>query len=86
MTKRQRLDGISRMQSDVLTVVLAIAAIDGPVVITVVVDRTVSVEQKPVLAVLECESTVGAKEEGPTVLRVGVSMNSVKIGARRSTD
>lgn len=74
------------MRGDILTVGLAFAALDGPVVITVIVDRAVSVEQKPVLAVLEREATVGAQEEGPAVLGVSVSVNSVRVGTRRGAE
>lgn len=80
------MGGMSNMGRYILTVGLAFAALDGPVVITVVVDRAVSVEEKPVLAILERKTTVGAKEEGTAVLGVGVSMNSVRIGARRGTE
>lgn len=77
---------VSRIWSDILTVDLAMAALDSPVVITVVVDRAVSVEEQSVLAVLERETAVGAKKEGSAVLRVGVSMDPIRVGARRGTE
>uniref|UniRef100_A0A182V9U5 Uncharacterized protein n=1 Tax=Anopheles merus TaxID=30066 RepID=A0A182V9U5_ANOME len=49
---------------------LAVTAVDRPVVVAVVVDRTLAVEQQPVLARLERERTVGAEEELVAVVRV----------------
>lgn len=69
--------------SVVLTVSLAIAAIDGPIIIAMIMDSTVSVKQKSVLAIFEGQRAVRAQEEGPTVLRVSVSMDPIRIGTWR---
>ena len=58
-------------------------AIDSPIIIAMIMDGTVSVKQKSILAVFEGQSAVRAQEEGPAVFRVSVSMNSVRIRAWR---
>lgn len=65
---------------------LAIAAIDGPIIIAMIMNGTVSVKQKSVLAVFESQRAVRAQEEGPAIFRVSVSMNPVRIGAWRGIE
>lgn len=68
----------------VLTVGLAIATIDSPIIIAMIMDVTVSVKQKSVLAVFEGQRAVCAQEEGPAVFGVSVSVDTIRIGAWRS--
>lgn len=70
----------------VLTVGLAIAAIDGPIIIAMIMNGTVSVKQKSVLAVFESQRAVRAQKEGPAIFRVSVSMYPVRIGAWRGIE
>lgn len=73
-------------ECNILTVGFAIAAIDGPIIIAMIMDCTVSIEQKSVLTVFEGQSAVRAQEESPAVLRMSVSMDPVGIGAWRSIE
>lgn len=52
------------------------ATVDCPVVVAVIVHRAFAVEEQAVLAVLECKGTIGTEEEGVTVLRMGVSLDT----------
>jgi len=70
----------------VLTVSLAMAAIDGPIIIAMIMDSTMSVKQKSVFAVFETQRTVCTQEECSTIFRVSVSMNSVRIGTWRGIE
>lgn len=67
-----------------LTVSLPGSAVDGPVVIAVLVDVALSVEEESIFAVLEGESAVGALEEVVAQLRVGVGLHAIRLGAVRS--
>jgi hypothetical protein len=67
-----------------LTLSLPGSAVDGPVVIAVLVDVALSVEEESIFAVLEGERAVGALEEVVAQLRVGVGLHAMLFGAVRS--
>jgi hypothetical protein len=67
-----------------LTLSLPGSAVDGPVVIAVLVDVALSVEEESIFAVLEAERAVGALEEVVAQLRVGVGLHAMLFGAVRS--
>jgi hypothetical protein len=67
-----------------LTLSLPGSAVDGPVVIAMLVDVALSVEEESIFAVLEGERAVGALEEVVAQLRVGVGLHAMLLGAVRS--
>lgn len=60
---------------------LAIATVDGPVIVAVAVDGSMAVEEETVLAVLEGQGAVRAEEEGIAILRMSVRVHAVGIRA-----
>lgn len=60
------------------------AAIDGPIIIAMIMDCTMPVEQKSILAVFEGQRAVRAQEEGSAVFGVSISVDTIRIGAWRS--
>lgn len=60
---------------------LAVAAIDGPVVVAVVVDGTLSIEQQTILTRFQSQGSVRAEEELVTMIRVQVGLLAVWLGA-----
>lgn len=57
------------------------ATVDGPVIVAMVMNCALSVEQQTILAVLECQSSIGAQEELVAVLWMGVSEHAVRVWA-----
>jgi len=66
-----------------LTIPLATLAVHRPVVVAVVVHRSLSIEEQSVLTGLQGQGAVGAEEELVAVLRVGVGLHAVLLGALR---
>lgn len=70
----------SDTRSEILTIKLAFSAIDGPVVVAVVVDGALAVEQQAVLAVLLGQGAVGAEEEVVAEVRMGIGLLAMLLG------
>lgn len=66
-----------------LTIPLPSLAVHGPVVVAVIVHRSLAVKEQSVLAGLQRESAVGAKEELVAILGVRVRLLAVLFGALR---
>lgn len=75
------LDYPKQLSTSRLTIPLATLAVHRPVVVAVVVHRALAVEEQPVLAGLQGQGAVGAEEELVAVLRVGVGLDAVLLGA-----
>ena len=60
---------------------MALAAVDGPVVVAMIMHGALAVEEQSVLAGLQAQGAVGAEEEGVAVLGVGVGVHAVRIRA-----
>lgn len=63
---------------------LARTAVDGPVVVAVVMDGTLSVKQQTVFARLQRQRSVGAQEELVTVVGMQVGLLAVRLRALRN--
>lgn len=69
--------------ADRCQVSLAISAVHSPVIVAVIVDRSMAIEEEAVLAIFEGQCAVCAEEERVAVLRMGVRMHTVRIRAWR---
>jgi len=60
-------------------IMFTLSAIDGPIVVAMIVDRSFAIEQQSVLACLQRQSSIGTEEEEMTILGMSIGLLAVLL-------